>query len=207
MIGKLTKPLVLASASPRRQQLLSYLGLPYVCMVSGANEALEGDYLPEEAVELIAERKARAVLPLLDRPSLVVGADTVVVLDEERLGKPQSRADAKRMLQALSGRVHAVYTGLCVLDSETGEFATDAVRTEVCFAPISEAEIDAYIATGEPMDKAGAYAIQGPFAANITGIHGCYYNVVGLPLHALKQLLTPHLQTGSLEVPHEEDRT
>lgn len=193
MLGRLKKPLVLASASPRRQQLLSYLGLPYVCMVSGADEQLEDTDTPEEAVQRIAEKKARAVISLLDRPSIIVGADTVVVLDGNILGKPTDRADARRMLEQLQGRTHTVFTGLCVLDSETGQCDVESVRTDVHFAPVTDDEIDAYIATGEPMDKAGSYAIQGPFAANITGINGCYYNVVGLPLHALKVLLTPYL--------------
>lgn len=181
-------PLVLASASPRRHLLMTMLGIPFTCVVSGISENIPL-CSPETMVQELARTKAFAVVPLLPGPSTVVGADTIVVLDGKILGKPSDKKEAKTMLSRLQGRTHTVLTGLCVLDSETGRYLSDFESTEVTFAPMTEEEIDGYVATGEPMDKAGAYGIQGPCAVYISGISGCYYNVVGLPLHKLATML------------------
>lgn len=181
-------PLVLASASPRRRELISLLGLPFTCVVSGVDEHIP-PCAPEDMVNELARTKAFAALPLLKEPSIVVGADTIVVLDGEILGKPENEQHAIEMLRQLSGRTHTVLTGLCVLNSENGKCAVDYERTEVTFAPMTDAEIAEYVSTGEPMDKAGAYGIQGRCAVYLSGISGCYFNVVGLPLHKLASLL------------------
>ncbi len=187
----LEKPLILASASPRRRELLHLLDVPFTSLVSGADEHLPGaaSLSPAALVQRLAQCKANAVLPLVQEPSLLVGADTVVALNGRVLGKPADEADAAGMLRALSGRTHEVYTGLCLLDTDTKKSALCAERTVVHFAPMSEADIAAYVATGEPMDKAGAYAIQGKCAPFIERIEGCYYNVMGLPLFRLRQML------------------
>ncbi|MGI6151257.1 MAG: Maf family protein [Christensenellales bacterium] len=181
-------PLVLASASPRRRELLSMLGLPFTCVVSGADEDAP-PCAPEELVQELARAKAFAALPLIKEPSIIVGADTIVLLDGEILGKPKDEEDARAMLRRLQGRTHIVLTGLCVLNSENGKYHLDYERTEVTFAAMTEEEISDYVSTGEPMDKAGAYGIQGRCAVHISGSLGCYFNVVGLPLHKLATML------------------
>jgi len=191
----LTLPLVLASASPRRRELLHQLGLPFSCVVSGADEHIP-PCAPEEMVRRLAKAKAFAALPLLKKPSLVIGADTIVVQDGEILGKPADEADAKAMLSRLQGMTHTVLTGVCVLNSESGDYLVDYERTEVTFAEMTGEDIDAYVATGEPMDKAGAYGIQGRCAVHISGISGCYFNVVGLPLHKLSTMLKHFAKPG-----------
>jgi septum formation protein len=167
---------------------MTMLGIPFTCVVSGVSEDIP-PCPPETMVKELARTKAFAVVPLLPGPSTVVGGDTIVVLDGRILGKPADKKEANSMLCRLQGRTHTVLTGLCVLDSETGRYLSDFESTEVTFAPMTEEEIDGYIATGEPMDKAGAYGIQGPCAVYISGISGCYYNVVGLPLHKLATML------------------
>ncbi len=181
-------PLVLASASPRRRRLMSMLGLPFTCVASGADEDIP-PCAPEEMVQELARVKAFAALPLVRSPSVIVGADTIVLLDGEIMGKPKDEKDARSMLGRLQGRTHAVLTGLCVLNSENGDYILDYERTEVTFAEMTEEEISGYVSTGEPMDKAGAYGIQGLCAVYISRITGCYYNVVGLPLHRLAKML------------------
>lgn len=181
-------PLVLASGSPRRRELLAFLGVPFSCVVSGADEHVS-PCQPEEMVRKLAQIKAECVLDLLETPSVVLGADTVVVLDGEILGKPADAPEAAAMLSRLQGHTHTVVTGICLLNSETGEHMVDYERTEVIFAPMTDEEIADYVATGDPLDKAGAYGIQGPCAVHIPGIHGCYYNVMGLPLHKLYRML------------------
>ena len=185
------KPLILASASPRRRELLNLLGIPFTCVVSGADEHIfDADALsPAELVQCLARQKAEAAASLLKSPAVVIGADTIVVLEGRVLGKPADEADARFMLQSLAGRIHEVYTGLCVLESDTQRSISAAERTAVHFGPMTEEEICAYVATGEPMDKAGAYAIQGKCAPYIERIEGCYYNVMGLPLFRLRQVL------------------
>jgi septum formation protein len=178
--------LVLASASPRRRELLKQAGLTFTVAAANLNE----DLLPDEAaaayVQRLAEEKAQAIwnahrtLGSPEDPLIVLGADTCVVSDGNILGKPVDTADARRMLQLLSGRTHAVLTGLAVIAS--GKVVRDVEVTQVSFNQMTDVEIASYIASGEPLDKAGAYAIQGYAARWIPRIEGCYFNVVGLPI-------------------------
>ncbi len=143
---------------------------------------------PAEMAERLALEKAISVAAGR-KEGLVIGADTVVVLDGRILGKPADREEAALMLDSLSGREHKVITGIAIVDASTGKSRSDRVVTSVQFAPLDRRTIERYVATGEPMDKAGAYAIQGHGALLIEGITGCYYNVVGLPLRRLAELL------------------
>ncbi len=178
--------IVLASASPRRQELLQQIGCGFRVVVSDAEE-LSGDGIsPERLAVENARRKAEDVAAKEGSDVPVLGADTVVAVDEMILGKPKDENDAVRMLRLLSGRQHFVFTGIAL--AYRGEVYEDAVRTAVWVDELSEKEIDAYIATGEPMDKAGAYAVQGIAAKFIPRIDGSFSNVVGLPLHAVKEL-------------------
>ncbi len=180
----MNKELVLASASPRRRELLEQLGFSFSVQVSEIDETPLSDELPEMLVKRLATEKAKAVsVP----GKVVVAADTVVAVDGEVLGKPKDAADAVQMLKKLSGRSHYVYTGFCVFDGV--KTVSETVATEVVFVTMSDAEITRYVAGGEPMDKAGAYGIQGGAARYIAGIHGDYYNVVGLPLCRLVTVL------------------
>lgn len=180
--------LILASASPRREALLRQVGLEFEVAPSYAEERVPEGLPPRELAERLAMEKARLVAAQRTQ-GLVIGADTVVVLDGQILGKPTGPEDAREMLRRLSGRKHQVTTGIAVVDAATGESRGDSVTTTVAFAPLSEQTIARYVSTGEPLDKAGAYAIQGHGALLIEGISGCYYNVVGLPLRRLAELL------------------
>lgn len=181
-------PIILASGSPRRQHLLGELGVPFGAVVSDAPETLTPGLLAAEQAILLADRKARAVAAGLEA-GVVLGADTMVVLGGEILGKPRDDADARAMLRQLSGHDHQVITGLTIVDAKTGEGQSEAVTTVVTMRELTDIEIAAYVATGEPLDKAGAYAIQGAGASIIAGYRGCYANVVGLPLCATSRLL------------------
>jgi septum formation protein len=181
------RPLVLASASPRRRELLALLGLPFEIAPADMDESLYDDLVPALRARRLAEEKARIVSR--QRPgALVIAADTLVVRDAHVLGKPRDREEARWMLGLLSGQPHEVLTGLAVA-VEGAPVGGDVVATEVRFRSLSPREIEAYVATGEPMDKAGAYAIQGYGAILIEGIHGDYPNVVGLPVTRLAVLL------------------
>ena len=179
--------LILASASPRRRELLASLGLTFEVVPSDADETLEPIALPE-AVAALALRKARAVAAAR-RAGLIVAADTIVVIDGQTLGKPADRAEARSMLQTLRGRTHEVMTGVAVLDAASGRHATETVISRVTMAAYSDAAIDAYVAGGEPLDKAGAYAIQGAGGTLVAGLKGSRSNVVGLPLETTAALL------------------
>lgn len=209
--------LVLASASPRRRELIERLHRPFVCVESGyEEECAEGlSVSAQELPVLFARGKARAAALACQkqeatRAAIVIGADTVVICNGKVLGKPHSEAEAAQMLRSLAGRTHEVVTGVALCyapkNDEGGADASKerkqgtqvaepwleeafSVRTEVCFYPMSEAEISAYIATGEPMDKAGAYGIQGEGALFVKEIHGDFYNVMGLPIAALARKL------------------
>lgn len=186
--------LILASASPRRQELLVLLALPFEVIPSEVDEAalvreLGEQPLPAEMARRLAEVKA-ADVAARHPDALVLGADTIVVLGDAILGKPVSPDDARRMLAFLSGRTHQVITGIALRGP--GVSVSDAVSTDVTFRELTSREIDAYVATGEPMDKAGAYALQGRAAVLIEGIHGDYTNVVGLPIPRLAILLRRH---------------
>ena len=182
--------LVLASASPRRAELVQLLGFEVEVDPSDADEDITPTH-PEEMVLQLAERKARHVA---DRhpTDVVVGADTVVALNGRIFGKPQNREAAVDAIRHLSGRTHDVHTGLCVIHDETGGLTADVTTTRVTFRELEEAEIHAYVDTDEPYDKAGAYGVQGRAAIFVERIDGCYYNVVGLPVTSLYQMLKPY---------------
>ncbi len=178
--------LILASASPRRRELLGHLGLPFdVIPATGPETPPAGADAGQTALAL-SRAKAREVADKYP-DAVVIGADTVVELDGDILGKPRDQADAKRMLRLLSGREHRVYTGVTVIAGERAESAWE--RTRVFFRPMTEHEIAAYVATGEPMDKAGAYGYQGRAGLYVEKIEGDYFNVVGLPLCRLGRML------------------
>lgn len=171
---------LLASASPRRREILCRIGLaPDLIVPADADETLPADIAPREAVQLLAERKALCVLPAAESDDLLIASDTVVALDGEILGKPKDRADAYRMLRLLSGKIHEVYTGVCLYYKEQKEVFS--VRTAVEFYPLTEQEINAYLDTGEPFDKAGAYGIQGWGCLLVKRIDGDFFSVMGLP--------------------------
>ncbi|NLC54154.1 MAG: septum formation inhibitor Maf [Firmicutes bacterium] len=187
-------PIILASASPRRQELLTMLGLDFTVMASSFEEREQVDpaTTPAEQVVAAARGKADDIFRLTARAPetadrLVIGADTIVVLDGQILGKPSDQAEARRMLWALSGRWHQVFTGLALLHRV--KTITAYEMTRVHFRPLSDQEINAYLCTGEPMDKAGAYGIQGHGAIFVDRIEGCFYNVMGLPVPRLALLL------------------
>ncbi len=177
--------LVLASRSPRRQEILRNAGIPFAVRPSDAEEVRAPAEPALDYVRRLAQAKAEAVWR--DGDSLVVGADTVVVVDGDVLEKPRDHADARRMLQSLSGRPHHVITGICLKTAT--QVIVDSATTRVQFAELGAQEIDAYVASGEPMDKAGAYAIQGMASKFITRIEGCYFNVMGLPISLVYSLL------------------
>jgi len=184
-----TPRLILASTSPRRRELLALLGLPFEVAASRFDESsLSPEGLtPPDYVMTLARGKAAEVAARTESDALIIGADTTVELDGAFLNKPADDADAARMLRALSGRSHQVYTGLCLIQGAT--VRTAYAVTDVTFDTLSEAVIDAYIATGEPQDKAGAYGIQGKALSFIPQIDGDYFNVVGLPVFLLCKLL------------------
>lgn len=182
--------LILASASPRRKELLEQVGAAFTVAVSEVDESVAPKDLPPDLyVQELAMLKATAVAKQQGKGKLIIGADTVVALDGEILGKPADTADAARMLRHLSGREHQVYTGVAVCDTSDLRTVCHAERTAVQFRPLDETEIAAYVATGEPMDKAGAYGIQQRGGLFVTGVTGDFANVVGLPLCALFTLL------------------
>ncbi len=182
---KLPERVVLASGSPRRQELLKFVIPSFEVIPSGAPEDAGGH--PASRVVELALVKARDVAARCES-ALVIGADTLVALQGKVLGKPQDEAEAAAMLRLLSGRTHRVYTGLALIHE--GHERTACCMTRVTFAPLTEDEISEYIATREPMDKAGAYGIQGYGAKFIQKVNGCYFNVMGLPLRTLYEMLT-----------------
>lgn len=176
----------LASGSPRRRELLTQIGCSFEVVKSDADEIMDDALSPAELVKANAASKAQAVASKLETSAAVLGADTVVALDGKIFGKPLDEADAARMLRALSGKKHEVYTGLAFVVN--GETYMAAEGTLVEFRELTDEEIAEYIATGEPMDKAGAYAVQGFAAKFIPCIEGSFSNVVGLPLAAVDSL-------------------
>lgn len=180
--------IILASASPRRNELLQQIGLDFTIQASTVEEIVDHNLSPTEVAKQLAQLKAEDVATQKPHDT-VIGADTIVVSEHQILGKPKSEAEAKAMLTALSGSVHQVITGVAVINRAMNKSHSFSEVTEVAFKNLTEEEIDAYIATGEPMDKAGAYAIQGRAAVFVPQISGCYFNVVGLPLAHLAQVL------------------
>ena len=193
--------IILASSSPRRRELMAQAGFAFEVLVSEADETIETE-TPGEMVEVLSERKAAAVAEEIkgqgftEESVLLVGADTMVAIDGKKLGKPKDEKGAEEMLEELSGRTHQVYTGVTLIrlrKAENGsilqESRTFSEGTDVSFYPLTKEEIRSYIATGEPMDKAGAYGIQGKAAVFVKEIKGDYNNVVGLPIARLYQEL------------------
>lgn len=199
--------IILASASPRRRELLAQLGYAFEIIPSQALEEEVAGESPQQHVMRLSRDKA---CEISTRDKIegrwVIGSDTVVLRDNEILGKPQNDEDAARMLRSLSGRSHEVLSGYAVLDRATGEQRLGVVTTKVCFRALTEAEISGYIASKEPADKAGAYAIQGLGAFMVSRIEGSYSNVVGLPLCELVQALEelgvplPLIQSAEKEI-------
>ncbi|MGE5613375.1 MAG: Maf family protein [Bacillota bacterium] len=181
--------IILASSSPRRRELLSMTGIPFEVLPGEVDEgSVEFDGTPSEKAEMLARLKACTVAEKVKK-GLVLGADTIVVCDGRVFGKPMDDNDARRMLETLSGREHLVITGVALVNAENREIRTGHEITRVRFSRLNKREIEAYIATGEHMDKAGAYAVQGKGAFFVEGIEGCYSNVVGLPLKKLYNML------------------
>ena len=193
--------IILASSSPRRRELMAQAGFAFEVLVSEADETIETE-TPGEMVEVLSERKAAAVAEEIKKQGfaeesvLLVGADTMVAIDGKKLGKPKDEKGAEEMLEELSGRTHQVYTGVTLIrlrKAENGsilqESRTFSEGTDVSLYPLTKEEIRSYIATGEPMDKAGAYGIQGKAAVFVKEIKGDYNNVVGLPIARLYQEL------------------
>ena len=183
--------LILASASPRRAEILAAAGIPFEVRASQVDESRLHGESPEKMVERLARTKAEAVSreDNSDGSRIILGADTVVVVDDEILGKPGNAAIAREMLIRLRGREHRVITGFALLHEPSGKFRSGYEITRVWFSDMTDAEVDAYVATNEPLDKAGAYAIQGIAGRYIPRIEGCYFNVVGLPLARVWQAL------------------
>ena len=182
-------PLILASRSPRRKKLLHQIGLRFRIIPSGADETFQKGISPAQNARRIALRKARDVAGRLKK-GIVIGADTIVVLNQHILGKPVSLKDAKRMLRLLSGKKHCVYTGIALVDVRSRQEWSAVERTFVKFRKLSSEEIDRYAASGSPMDKAGAYGIQDDYGAVfVEEVNGCFNNVVGFPLSRFSLLL------------------
>lgn len=176
---------VLASASPRRKELLSLIFNEYDIRPADCDEALPEGIKAQEAVEYLSLIKNKATVEICDENSLVISADTVVAVEGEILGKPQDKEDARRMISLLSGREHQVFTGVTL--SLNGNFKTFSEKTDVVFYRLTDKEIEDYISTDEPYDKAGAYGIQGKAGLLVKAVNGDYYNVVGLPVARLKR--------------------
>ncbi len=178
----------LASSSPRRRELLEQIGLPYTIVSFDVDESLSPGLSPVEQVIALSQRKAGAAASISSE-GIVIAADTVVVLDGQVLGKPANEAEALTMLERLQGNVHEVLTGITLLELAGDRVFSDFERTEVQMRDVSRDELMRYIATKEPFDKAGSYGVQGLAAVFVAGIRGCYFNVVGLPLFKLTQML------------------
>ena len=181
-----TPPIILASASPRRRDLLTLVGIAHTVVPADVDESVRAGERPEAYVERLAGEKADAIATRHPE-AVIIAADTTVVLDAEILGKPGSAAEATAMLRRLSGHTHTVLTGIAVVHG--GRHASAVERVEVTFRDLADDEIAAYVATGEPMDKAGAYGIQGYGATIVERIHGDYFSVMGLGLRRLVALL------------------
>ncbi len=187
----MTKRLILASGSPRRRELLRNAGFTFEVIPPEVAEDNPGNEAPAMLVERLALDKAEAVAGRFHRQDnvVVLGADTVVVVDSTLLGKPASPAEARQMLERLSGRTHEVITGVALVEPESARRTVAHETTRVFFRPLEPQEMEDYVATGEPLDKAGAYAIQGGASRFVTRVEGCYFNVMGLPVALVDRLL------------------
>ncbi len=183
------KNIILASASPRRKELLKSIGLEFEVIPSQIQEHIENENFSPELIENLAMEKACDVAAKIDFPAIVIGSDTVVIIDNKILGKPVDEKDAFNMLKMLSGKTHQVVSAIAVVDTETKIILKDYVISYVTFKELSMNEMTAYIKTGEPMDKAGAYAIQGLAGMFVKSISGCYSNIVGISVFRLAEML------------------
>lgn len=181
--------IILASNSKRRYDLLKLMGVSFTAIPSGADESVQSGISPDEMVCELSYRKAKHVFDKLSNNNdvCVIGSDTVVVHDGKIIGKPDSKQNAFNILKELSGNTHTVYTGLALITANRTLIDFDS--TDVTFAHLSDKDITDYIDSGDPMDKAGAYGIQGPFCVNIEKINGSYFTVIGLPVHKLHRML------------------
>ncbi len=182
------RKIVLASASPRRKELLQKIGLQFEVDAGNCAEEIDPTLKPDEIVRRISIEKARAVASR-HKDAVIIAADTIGVIGKKLLGKPHTAGEARKMLAQISGKSHEVITGFTVLDTATDKIVSGTVNTKVYIKKLTRKEIDAYVETGEPLDKAGAYGIQGLGAVIVEKIEGDYYNVVGLPLSALAEVL------------------
>ncbi len=182
------KKIILASGSPRRKELLEKIGLKFEVAVGDIEEDLHNGLPPHELAEKLSLEKARSAAAKYT-DAIIIAADTIGVLEDKIIGKPHTAAEAKKMLSMLSGKMHLVITGYTILDTGTQKSVTKSVSTKVYFRCLTKAEIATYVKTGEPLDKAGAYAIQGLGALIVDKIEGDYYNVMGLPLSSLMESL------------------
>jgi len=180
--------IILASGSPRRKELLSTLEIPFEIITSGVSEEVDPNLDPVEMVKVLAKMKATAVAKKIQE-GLVIGSDTTIAFEDRTLGKPTSQENAKQMLEMLRNKKHQVISGIAILDSSSMRIEVGTVTTSIRMRNYSDQELIGYIATGEPMDKAGSYAIQGKGSSLIAEIEGCYNNVVGFPLCELVKLL------------------
>lgn len=188
-IGVIVDKIVLASASPRRQQLLSQIGMDFEVVVSGIEEVMEDTLGPAQAAMSLAAQKCTGVALQMKKDCIVIGADTIVVKDNRLLGKPQDRDEALEMLSYLNGAWHEVITGMCLYRTGSGRTIKDYEVTRVKIAKNTPKFLEEYAATGEPLDKAGAYGIQGFGSLIVERVEGCYFNVMGLPLYKLSKML------------------
>lgn len=179
--------IILASKSPRRQELLRLLGVDFEIMTEDIDETMDPALLPEDEVRRVSACKAQAVADRVTADDIVISADTIVVLNNRVMGKPKSEDEAIKMLRALSGHTHRVMTGVTVRQGQ--RVVSETVITAITFRTLSEREISAYVASGDPMDKAGAYGIQGSASVFVSHLDGDYFNVMGLPVCTLTQLL------------------
>ena len=185
--------LILASGSPRRRELLTKMGYTFEIIKPDVDEHVKG--LARDVVRVLSQRKAEAAARDV-HSGVIIASDTLVSLDGAALGKPEDEADARRMLHMLSGRTHEVFTGVTIIDTDHNRVQTRVVRTGVQFRNLTDAEIDQYISTGEPMDKAGAYAIQGGAGAFVEAYDGSYENVIGFPVDDIQAMLNGIRENG-----------
>jgi septum formation protein len=182
------KKVILASASPRRKELLEKIGLKFEVEPSNHEEAMPSGVEPHEFARKISLKKAKVIASKHEN-AIVIAADTFIVFGNQIMGKPHTETEARKMLEAINGQSHYVITGFSILDARRNKTLSRSVETKVSIKKLTPAEIDAYVKSKEPLDKAGAYAIQGLGAVIVEGIEGDYYNVMGLPLNALTEAL------------------
>jgi len=183
------KKIILASQSPRRKWLLEQIGLDFEIITSNFDENIEGKKFSRKLIESLAYQKAKDVSERTENEALIIAADTVVILGSNILGKPKDEADAKNMLKQLSNRVHKVITAVAIIDKYEEKTLINSTISKVKFKKLTEREIEDYIKTGEPMDKAGSYGIQAYGSLFVEKVDGCYNNIVGLPLNLLGEML------------------